>query len=144
MTTDETPELEPEELPPPEIDPRAAALIAAAGDLLRQADDAASFVPLDALEVDEDGQIDPSRARALVEELARSKPYLVAPEPRRRVVDFDAGWRGGTPPPGPTVTERLRQSIERRKHDRAMSGHHDTPEAMWSPGLAPGRRPGRE
>lgn len=126
---------------PPELDPRAAALIDAAGELLHQAEDAASFVSLDELDVDDDGNIDPRQARWLVEKLAEARPYLARPgalPPPRRVVDFDAGARGSVPPAGPSVTDRIRQ-VRDERHGRTL----EEPDVL-SPRFAPGRRPGAD
>jgi len=128
----------------PDLDPRAAALIDAAGELLHQAEDAASFVPLELVDVDDAGNIDPRQARWLVERLAEERPYLVRPDalPKPpRPLDFDAGYRGGTPPPGPSVTERIRDSVDRRRMERG--GAPEQPELLSSR-FAPGRRPGHD
>lgn len=134
MTTDDT------DTGPPEVDPRAAALIDAAGELLHQAEDAASFVPLDELDVDDAGNIDPRQARWLVEKLAAARPYLARPgalPPPRRVVDFDAGARPPVPPPGPSVTERIRHVRDNGR------GELQSPELL-SKRFAPGRHPGHD
>lgn len=129
MTTDETP------------DPRRAALEQAAGGVLRQPDDAATFVDLDELDVDDDGNVDPRQARHLVEELATRKPYLAAPDaqPVPRAVDFDAGPRGAARERGPSVTDQIRRALNGRQHAPRDA---ETTAALWSRRLAPGRRPG--
>ena len=71
---------------------RNAEIRAAAKGVLTDPSDALTFLDLDAIEVSEDGEVDPASIKAALDSLIQTKPYLAVQDGKR----FQGGADGGT------------------------------------------------
>ena len=85
---------------------KRAEVRAAATGLFADPEDALVFVPLDEIEVDDDGNVDGDALRSKLEEILKRKPHLAAP--RTEAVAFDTG-RGRDRSTPQITREQLKQ-----------------------------------
>ena len=104
---------------------KKAELRAAAKGKLSDPSDALTFIDLDDVEVDDEGNVDTSALDAAVDELLSKKPYLAAQGGRRFQGDGDGGARNGNQRPSQLTEAEVKKLSAEGRHAEIVKAREE-------------------